>query len=330
MSIVPRVDGLSIKRSRRLILQELRKHNAIPLKFAYLGEGAHRHNRLVLSKEYGLSGTEANLLNFVMDDLFNYLPQTGVNVLDVGAGNGLKAVLIMRCLGQKRGLEPDYYPIDWSTDLQKIAHENVRAALPNVKIYPQTIDFEENTFAEISKIACARSSRPNLLLFLGHTLGNPFDRLTTLRNIASSMLLEDHLLIGIEITNGRNLKKILSHYTNPIFLHAATYGLDIIGVNRSDGRIRVDYDRSQKDVHVWFEPSKMIRVKSLSGDLEFDRKKPILLFTSHKFTLDEMWSLLPESGLAEVHHWVNVPKTYMLVLAKSASRTPVAGEARRV
>ncbi|MDY7080793.1 MAG: L-histidine N(alpha)-methyltransferase [Chloroflexota bacterium] len=312
----------------RQLWHALRTRHAVPLKYVYLSEGANRHRKLVLSEEYGLAGTEAVFLDSRLSKIAQSLPMKGVNVLDVGCGVGLKAISLAQYLFRQQG-QLDYYLLDISSRMIEIASTNIRGFLPEVNVYSATVDFETTPFLAIAEAARDRSSHENLLLFLGNTLGNPFDRAATLLNLSLSMVESDFLLIGVELFRRHNVSSIVSHYANETFYDAVFYGLEHLGVKRSDGTFQVEYDYEANDVLVWFLPSRQITIQLSEGTLEYSPGDRILLMVSHKFTVRELQGLVKRAGLIEAQYWTDDLADYALMLCRAHAHRDYGGKVER-
>ncbi len=159
----------------------------LPFKFAYVGPAAFTHDTLVRSQEYGLADKEASLIRTAFASaVVPALLNTHLLVIDIGAGNGLKGLLVLRILGESiRGLR--YAALDYSGTLLGMAVHNVSAELPLVDASGYQVDFENQGIGEITDGLRHGGYQRCLLLLLGHTLGNPASRTQVLANISEGI-----------------------------------------------------------------------------------------------------------------------------------------------
>jgi len=186
----------------------------LPLKFAYIGQAAHTHDELVRSREYGIADTEATLIRSKLAQIIpEDLKGTGINIVDIGGGNGLKATHVIKVL-MPNVSNIYYYSLDYSSELSAIALRNVTSVIPSLAARAFIIDFEKHAFQELVSQIKQLSSYNNLFLLLGHTLGNPANRGQALSNISQSMNRGDYLLVGVELYQPSRISSILNHYQN--------------------------------------------------------------------------------------------------------------------
>lgn len=292
------------------------KKGMFPLKFAYIGRAAHTHDELIRSREYALADAEAALIRArFASSILPKLGKLGLNVIDVGSGNGTKALIVLEILQQKCS-NLKYVGLDYSEKLLRIAVRNILARLPWLSVVTYLIDFEANPFRKIVDSVRADTGCSNLLLFLGHTLGNPFDRLRTLSNIGNSMGSSDTLLVGIELYRPDRVNEVLAHYRNEPFYRAVFNPLTFARLQREDGVLDVSFNESTRDVEVHFHFAEDIFVRISPSELiEFQKDEKLLIFLSHRFDEAELQDMFPQVGLHIDDILLNDDSTYALILA---------------
>lgn len=293
------------------------KQRMLPLKFAYIGRAAHTHDELVRSREYGLADAEAALIRArFASSILPKLSGAGLNVIDVGSGNGIKALVVLRILHQKFS-DLRYIGLDYSEELARIAVRNISAELPWLTVVTWQIDFEANPFRDI--VDRIRTGYSNLLLFLGHTLGNPFDRLRTLSNTRNSMGSQDTLLVGVELYQPTRVHEVLEHYRNEPFYRAVFNPLTFAGLQREDGILEVSFNELTKNVEVHFQFTKDVSVRiSPSEVIEFKSGEKLFIFLSHRFSEAELREMFPMAGLHVRDILLDDDRTYALIFASAS------------
>jgi uncharacterized SAM-dependent methyltransferase len=286
----------------------------LPLKFAYIARAAHTHDELVRSREYGLADAEAALLRAEFSSsILPRLNGTQINLVDVGSGNGIKAVLVIDEL-HKKFEEIRYLGLDYSGELLEIAVRNILDAAPWLTVYTAQVDLEQKPFTQELSRFYAEKNYFGLLLLLGHTLGNPKDRQIALSNVARSMRSRDHLLVGIELYRPDRVTEVLAHYMNEPFYRAVFNPLTFIGLQRDDGLLQVSFNETSKNVEVNFLLQNTINVDLPSSEtLRFVEGDSLLIFLSHRFELNEIEDLFLKTGFAKPLAFVDQDSGYCLV-----------------
>jgi uncharacterized SAM-dependent methyltransferase len=293
------------------------KQRMLPLKFAYIGRAAHTHDELVRSQEYGLTDTESNLIreSFISSILPTINGMKGLNVIDIGSGNGNKALVLLNLLHQNFS-NIEYIGLDYSKELSQIAVSNISNKFPCIKIKTYPIDFESSPFHEIVDSIREKNEYPNMFLFLGQTFGNPVDRLQTLLNVYDSMEVRDALLVGIEYYQPDKIDYILEHYRNEPFYRAIFNPLTYAGLQREDGVLEILFNEITKDVETYFKLINDVRVQINNSEyIEFKKDDKILLFISHRFAEMELRNMFKQARL-HIHDIIlNDDNIYALIFA---------------
>lgn len=291
------------------------KQRKFPLKYAYTGRAAYTHDKLVRSQEYGLAYTEAALIqNRFASSILPKLTGIGLNVIDVGSGNGIKALVVLKLLHQKFS-NLRYVGLDYSKELLNIAVTNISKKNPMLDIFTYQIDFEINHFREIIKKVQKETGYSNLFLFLGHTLGN-VNPIRTLLNIRNSMGIRDTLLAGVELYQPDKVDYTIKHYRNEPFYNAVFNLLTFAGFERGDGTIDVSFNELKKDVEVYFQFTKDISVQiSLCEAIEFKKGERLLIFFSHRFNEMEIGEIFRLAGLNVLDIMFDNDHVYAIIYA---------------
>jgi len=159
-------------------------------------EQAQAYLDLIVTDEYKKrsSDYEKKLIKDSMEEFVQKIGEGPVNLIDLGCGDGLKALSFIEALSKKTKVR--YCPVDISSYMVSKAFKNIRE-LGNAD---EVVEFKWNIsdFDNIENISTALrvgGFRKNVFLLLGGTLGNfEFHDLTY--NIRSGMKSEDVLIIG--------------------------------------------------------------------------------------------------------------------------------------
>lgn len=277
------------------LITAIRGRGEIPLKFAYLGEGAHNWEQISNGRsEEGINETERSLLSKrVQSFLSTFAEYDAVNVIDIGCGNGKSTYPILDEVTNTKSVR--YTAVDISEKIIDNAVDNIRNDHPSIETARICLDFERGPFpSHVHELTDENTA--NLLLFLGSTLGNHSDKQRVLANFRDSMTADDYIILGVELTNLAKKEKILSQYQGPLHKDFVYFIPDQIGINRRETTLEVTWNDSQQQVEsrIVLEEKQDIRI----GDAKFvlEEGERLLVGRSTKFTEGNITNLLSRVG----------------------------------
>ena len=250
-------------------------------------EKSKDYQKEVIDKEIGL--IHANI-----DEIIEQLGNDPVNIIDLGCGDGKKAVLFLDKLKQqtkdKKGIKRKvrYCPIDISSYMVEKALQNIR----NTDV-EEVIKFQWNIsdFENIENVASVMrygDYKKNIFLLLGNTLGN-FEINELLYEIRSAMESGDLLIIGNGLDN-RHPEEILKAYTNNEVNNFLKHIPLQIGLKENEIEFGTRFQNSRVELLYSIKEEKTI---------EFNQKKLILnagdqllVSVSYKYSADDFKSFL--------------------------------------
>ncbi|WKZ44278.1 MAG: L-histidine N(alpha)-methyltransferase [Anaerolineales bacterium] len=292
----------------------------LPLKFAYIGSAAFTHDQLVKSPSYRLSDIESTLIRerFYKDIVTKLdLSKKSLNIVDIGSGNGLKAVIVLDVLFSNQFFAR-YLGLDYSQNLLKIAKENIVSALPAFGVInTEVVDFENESFAD-AVLKYLPIDQYSLFVLLGHTLGNPLNRIATLTNIRNSIIDKNSsgFCVGIELFDKAKVNEMLMNYQNDAFRRAVFTPLTFVGLSPEDGLLDIGFNHSTKNVEVYFEFYKEVHIDcGALGSVEYEKGDRILLFLSHRFDLETLRQNFAETKFEIVATLLNPKANYALLFS---------------
>lgn len=303
------------ERQQYELLAAISARGEIPLKFVYIGEGAKVWDEVYKDSDHsgGITNSELDLLTSHIRSFRQALGRVdGVNLIDLGCGNGLPAIDIIKELG--KDLRINYVSVDLSEEMLKLASANLKKALPELPITELQIDFESESLA--SQILGIRQATklPNLMINLGNTLGNYVNVNSVLTNFLQSMTLDDYLIVGNGLVNDQNPQKILGAYGD-IIKRSVTGPARALGI----------YDYQSDDYQVlWNAAQHRVesRIKlnggkhlSLAGQtVELEAGDEILVMQSRKYTESSLTRLLSNIGFRTELLTTNRNRSYALAM----------------
>lgn len=285
------------RRQEAELVTAIQGRGEIPLKFAYLGEGAKYWDAIARERDAGggINSVEGLLLKRRLDDfLSTIIPGRSVNVLDIGCGNGVPILPVLERLNET-GTPFTYVPVDISNEMIELALDTVNKHLPNTKNRKVQIDFELGQFSELT-YDLKRDGSVNLMFFLGSTLGNHSDLNRVLTNFRDSMTSQDYLVVGVELTNLAKIQKIIPHYETAAIGDFVTHLIDYLQVSKSDYTYAPLWN--DKDAQIEMRVTFMKDVKVNIGGEHFilSKGESLLLARSIKFTEYRVTRLFSDVG----------------------------------
>jgi uncharacterized SAM-dependent methyltransferase len=289
----------------------------IPLKFVYLGEGASNWDKIAgqRTEDGGINSAEAKLLYKRVEDFVSTLDTSrGLNIIDIGCGNGYPIFPVLKHLAEKN-IKFTYVPLDISQEMLDLAIKNVEKEFPQTECKPLKNDFELGQFSDVM-YELKKNGFDNLMLFLGSTLGNHSDLHRVLTNFRDSMTSKDYMIVGVELTNLAKSAGILHHYQTETVENFVSYVLDYLKVSKKDYKIEVS----------WNDPESRVEIRSnLENDISLEigeekfvlhKGEKLLLSRSKKFNESVITKLLSDVGFRTELLTTSEDRGYLLTMVQ--------------
>lgn len=262
----------------------------IPHKFEYLGNGADRYTSFTHPKEYG-GESEIEIFLNNKNKIIQILGNVKFNFIDLGCGDGKKAAIFITNLEKET---QGYFPMDLSDRMIQIATKNIAMSYPKIDMEEFQIDFEQGNMAKATYYLRRRYQRPNLVLFLGQTIGNISDSNRILVNIKESMTEEDILLVGMAYYNKNKIP--LTAYNVPEAIDVMWTVPEKLGIKRTDAKIYWSYNARQRQLECQMEFLKDWNQNFGVNLIQFSKNQRIRLAISRRFTKDDIFELFAGAG----------------------------------
>ncbi len=176
----------------------------IPSKYFYDEKGDYLFQQIMNLPEYYLPKMEKKLLKTYSKQLAKKLPEGTINVLELGAGDGTKIVILLKALiNDTKKL--NYFSLDISESVLRSNEQFIKSKVPNLNYEAVAGDYL-NSLLKYSKI------EPKLLVFLGANIGN-YDLKEAqkfFKFLRSNCTLNDSLLVAFDLK--KNPREILAAY----------------------------------------------------------------------------------------------------------------------
>jgi len=286
------MQGFESEEHERSIWQAL-KAQAVPLKFAYAGSAAHTHNRLASRSSYQSVATAIDAEIRATLKLLD--PNvTGLSICEVGPGNGTHTVAFLRTLYQAGTSVLNYLGLDFSRELLSILERQLAQDEPRLPVHVDTWDFEAEPTTAID--SWRSSSKPVLILMIGHTIGNPYSPLACLKNIFLSSRPGDGLVLSAMLRGTQPVADLVKPYLDSVFIAAALEPLRMGGLNISEGSFHVRWEESTSAIIGEFVLSNDQRISYREETIVFSAGSIIRCFLSRRFQQNDIATLLSDAG----------------------------------
>lgn len=263
------------------------------------------------SKDYArdIIQKEIDLINNNINEILEDVDKTSWNIIDLGCGDGKKAVIFINHLKNKAKIR--YCPIDISgylveKTISRISSLNIGEI---VKFQWNISDFEN--LENISSLLRSGEFKKNFMLLLGNTLGN-FEINDLLYKIRVSMKEGDFVLIGNGLDN-RNSEEIIKSYYNNYLDNMLVKTLTQIGLRREDLQYGVRFVNSR--VEMYYTILNDCEIKFLGKRIKFNRGDQILVAISNKYDKHDFMSFL-KMYFDDIKMYTSKDNSYALALCK--------------
>jgi len=229
---------------------------------------------------------EIDLINENIEEFMGKFGKDNVNIIDIGCGDGKKAVLFVKHLKGKLKLR--YCPVDISSYMVEKAIKNVKKADAGevVEFQWNISDFEN--MENISILLRQGDFKKNLTLLLGNTLGN-FEINELLYEIRSSMKGGDFLMVGNGLDN-RHPEDILKSYNTPEVNEFMIHIPLQLGLLKEDIEFGTRFANSR--VEIYYTIKKPKKIKFHGKEVVFNTGDQILVSVSYKYNKEDFISFL--------------------------------------
>ncbi len=252
---------------------------------------------------------EIDLINGNIKEILEMVGKTSVNIIDLGCGDGKKAILFINNIKGKIKLR--YCPIDISSFMVEQAIKNIRKMdVAKVVEFKWNISDFEN-LENISSLLRDNEYKKNFILLLGNTLGN-FEINELLYQTRSGMKEGDFVLIGNGLDN-RNSEDVLKSYDNEE-VNKFLINIPInIGLSKEDIRFGARFRNSRVECYYTIVNDSKIQFQNRT--VYFNKGDQIIVALSYKYLKDDFLSYL-KMYFDDVRMYVSPNKSYALALCR--------------
>ena len=293
------------------------KKKSIPTRYLYDDLGSKLFEMISETKEYYLTRTEKQILEFNAADIVNeVLP---LEIFEFGSGSSKKTkTLIANIL--KRNKRLTYFSFDISVKALKMSYHELNKISKSLDVQLIKGDFN-NDIKRIKK-----SEKNRLYLFLGSTLGNFNNKIAInfLANIANLMNKEDFFLLGVDkikdekiINLAYNDSKGLTKKFNKNILNVINreYKLNF---NEKNFLHNAKFNSEKSQIEMYLESTVNHSIKLPNDEnLNIGKGEKILTEISRKFSDNALKDLFKKANLNVKKTYTDNKKYFSLYLLKS-------------
>jgi len=252
---------------------------------------------------------EIDLIDQNIDDITAEIKDKPLNIVDLGCGDGKKAVIFLGYLKDTAKLR--YCPIDISSymvekAIEKMSKMNIKEI---VKLQWNISDFEN--LENVTPLLRFGEYKDNLILLLGNTLGN-FEIHELLYEIRTAMKDNDMLLIGNGLDN-RHSEEILKSYNNGEVNNFLKQLPLQLGLEEKDVEFGVRFKNSRVECYYTIKNEKVIEFQGRK--VYFNRGDQIIVAVSYKYRKEDFMSFL-KMYFSDVSLYTSKDNSYALALCK--------------
>lgn len=290
----------------------------LPCKYFYDPEGNALFEQISELPEYYLTRTETAILKGHAASIIEHCP-SGLALVELGSGSSTKIrYLIESCMARQSELT--YYAVDISPAGLENGTRQLLHDYPHLQVVGVVSEFEDGL-----RYMAGEVGGPRLVAFLGSTIGN-----FTEDEIARFfMMLRRHLrqtdrfLLGVDLIKEPAVLEAAYDDAQGI---TARFNLNIL--TRLNRELSADFDpaafrhravwnqaKSRIEMHLVSLRPQRVRIADLDLDLEFRRDETIHTENCHKYSREQMQSLLIDRGFQVLGCFSDPQEQFCLFLA---------------
>jgi len=285
-------------------------------KFFYDKKGSDLFEKICTLPEYYPTRTEITILKNLQTELPSFVDDS-FRLVELGSGASVKTRLLLDIFTQMQQTT-EYFPIDISEILTE-SSEQLLQDYDNLRI-TGIIDTYEGGLEFLKNY----DNKNNLILFLGSSFGNfsPADGKIFLEKINSTMKSGDLFLIGLDLVKD---SKILESAYDDAQGVTAEFNLNVL--SRINDELDADfnlnnfshystYNKEDQRIEMYLKSLVNQSVIISKSNLSLNLEKNELIHTeySHKYTLEQIKTLLESTGFKINHTWLDENTHFSLTL----------------
>lgn len=282
-----------------------KKH--IKSKYFYDEKGSELFNQITRHPDYYLTSCELEILNRYANELSSIMGNTSFNVIELGPGEGIKTKILAQQFF-KDHLKFRYTPIDISKKYLKTLMDQFKHQIPSLEVVPIHADYFKGV-----EWQSEHSSRCNLVLFLGSSIGN-FDPVMTqgfLRQLWNVLHHNDYVLLGFDLK--KDIELLMRAYDDSAGI-TRDFNLNLLTrINRElAGKFYLNQFRHHAcynanigamESYLVSTKSQDVPIESLRKTFSFKTDEFVHVECSYKYSLSQIDALASDNGFVVLNNF---------------------------
>jgi L-histidine N-alpha-methyltransferase len=280
-------------------------------KYFYDQAGDKLFQTIMALDEYYLTRSEFEIFDSQKELILKEFlgPDESFNLIELGAGDGTKTKVLLKHFVEN-GVDFCYYPIDISGNVLKILSNDLKKALPQLKV--NTI--EGDYFDALSKLNQSHNQK-EVVLLLGSNIGNFSNEgtKTFLSKLSENLSKGDLLLIGFDLM--KDPQVILNAYNDKLGVTEA-FNLNVL--NRINNELGANFDLEAFKHFPTYNPingetksylisikEQEVYVESLGKTFSFNAWEAIHTEVSQKYSMAMIEEFAKDSGFKITYNFTD-------------------------
>jgi dimethylhistidine N-methyltransferase len=275
----------------------------LPSKYFYDKTGDSYFVEIMNLPEYYLTRSELDIFKNKTQQLidgFDLKPSTYFELIELGAGDGLKTKELLKNLDSDN-YQFDYFPIDISANALNLLKQDLSKEIPNVSVKTQQGDY----FKVLDSLK--NSKQPKVILFLGSNIGNMTDDMAAkfIYKLGANLNPGDKLLLGVDLIKSKEI--VLPAYNDSKGI-TAKFNLNLLDrINHElDGNFDLkhfkhqpEYDENEGIAKSFIVSSiqQKVEIKAIEKSFEFEAGEKIHTEISRKYNDELIQKIITNTDL---------------------------------
>jgi len=271
-------------------------------KYFYDKKGDALFSQIMHLPEYYVTRAELEIFSLqtqIIIDALQLNPNTYFELIELGAGDGLKTKELLRLL-DKQKYKFEYIPLDISLNVLENLEKSINTDFPNIAINRQHGDY----FHVLKTLK--DSHHPKVVLFLGSNIGNMPDEIAKdfIAQLGANLNVNDKLFLGVDLIKSAEI--VLPAYSDSKGVTKA-FNLNLLTrINRElGGNFEIANFDHQAEYHeaegvaksfIVSKCNQEVRIENLDKSFYFSTGERIATEISRKYNTRIVHQIIEHSG----------------------------------
>ncbi len=278
----------------------------LPSKYYYDKKGDELFRQIMKLPEYYLTNCEYEILKNRGSEIIStaFSNSKAGNLVELGAGDGYKTKLLLHRIVKEK-LNIRYVPVDISQNILDLLCDEVEQEIPLLQVNPVCADY----FEAVKK--ASSEGVPNLILFLGSTVGNLREKEQEVffSDLSESCNSGDTVLTGFDLQKDPDV--ILAAYNDK---GGVTRAFNLNLISRLQKEVSADFKPEDFEHYPCYDPltglarsflvPQVNKVLTLNNQkIQLEKGRAIHCETSRKYTIKQIEELAHRNNFEILKHY---------------------------